>query len=69
MRERRIELGLSQLELGEAMGCGQEAVSQLEKHGPRKLESVERIAAALEVTPWWLAWGVPCKATDSEDDE
>lgn len=66
IRQRRIELGLSQEELGEHIGTRQEAVSKWESQGPKHLANVERMAQALEVTPWWLAWGVYPKTPGAE---
>jgi transcriptional regulator with XRE-family HTH domain len=58
IRQRRIELGLTQQELAECMSSTQDAISKLENIGPRSIATLERIATALDATPHWLGWGV-----------
>lgn len=65
-RARRVELGLSQQELGESMGTRQEAVSKLEANGPRTIRILEQLAEALDCTPWWIQWGTAPKTRRTE---
>ncbi len=58
MRERRIELGLTQLELGKMLRVGQETVSQWESSGPATLKTVIKVARCLKCEPAWLAFAV-----------
>ncbi len=61
MRSRRIELGLTQAELAEALGTKQEGISAWEKRGPRNIAQIEAIAEQLDCEPAWLAFGTPPK--------
>lgn len=58
IRERRIEKGLSQEELGELLGMRQEGVSSLERFGPRRITTAIEVAAALDMSPGYLCFGV-----------
>lgn len=58
IRDRRIEKGLSQEELGDLLGMRQEAVSSLERFGPRRITTAIEIAAALDMSPSFLCFGV-----------
>lgn len=69
MRSRRIELGLSQQDVAEALGTKQEAISLWEKRGPRNLATVKRIAHALDCDPGWLAFGSRTEALGSLEGE
>jgi transcriptional regulator with XRE-family HTH domain len=57
MRIRRVQLGMSQQELGDAIGTRQEGVSQYEARGPKSIDVIARIAEALDCRKAWLAWG------------
>lgn len=50
MRERRRELGLTQVDLAGRLGISQSAVAQFEKYVPKRQETRDKIAAALETT-------------------
>ena len=55
IKERRIELGLTQEELGKRMGYGKSAVCRVEKEGNNITSNrVEKFAKALECTPGYL---------------
>lgn len=57
IRDRRIEKGLSQEELGDLLGMRQEAVSSLERLGPRRIKTAIEVAAALDMSPSYLCFG------------
>jgi transcriptional regulator with XRE-family HTH domain len=57
VRDRRIEKGLSQEELGDLLGMRQEAVSSLERLGPRRITTAIEVAAALDMSPSYLCFG------------
>lgn len=57
VRDRRIEKGMSQEELADLLGVRQEAVSQLERKGPRRLTTAIKVAAALDMSPSHLCFG------------
>lgn len=65
-RARRVELGLTQREVGVALGLdpasAQSTVSQLETGGISSLEMAERLAFVLWCEPAWLAFAAPPKA-------
>ncbi|MCM1189362.1 MAG: helix-turn-helix domain-containing protein [bacterium] len=52
IRERRLEVGLSQKALGEKLGVSQQNIAQYE-NGKRmpKLETIKKIAAVLKISP------------------
>lgn len=58
IRDRRIEKGLSQEELGDLLGMRQEAVSSLERLGPRRIKTATEVASALDVSPAFICFGV-----------
>ena len=49
IRERRLELGLSQRQLGEMVGCDQATIGNYEKSVPGSVENVLRIMKALDM--------------------
>lgn len=56
---RRKTVGLSQVQLAEASGISQQAISRLETgitKRPRQ-EDIETLAACLDVSPGWLMFG------------
>lgn len=57
IRDLRIERGMSQEELADALGCRQEAVSAIERKGPKTLRTTVKVAAALDVSPSYIAFG------------
>ncbi len=57
VRDLRIERGMSQEELADALGCRQEAVSAIERKGPKTLRTTIKVAAALDVSPSYIAFG------------
>lgn len=57
IRDRRIEVELTQEELAEEMGTTQAFISKVEKHGCNSLRRIAQIAAALDCRPAWIAWG------------
>lgn len=57
IRDRRIELELTQEELAFEMGIGQDGVSKLETRGTNSIRALERVARALDDSPARLAWG------------
>lgn len=57
IRDRRVELKMTQRELGEKLGVKQVAVSLIEHRGPKAIEHITRIAKALRCRPAWLALG------------
>lgn len=58
VRQRRIELGLSQAELGEMVGTRQEGVSLFENRGPKNIDLISKLAEALDCEAAWLAFDV-----------
>lgn len=57
VRDLRIERGMSQEELADALGCRQEAVSSIERKGPKTLRTAIKVAAALDVSPSYICFG------------
>lgn len=57
VRDLRIERGMSQEELADALGCRQEAVSAIERKGPKTIRTTIKVAAALDVSPSFIAFG------------
>lgn len=57
IRDRRIEVELTQEELADEMGTTQAFVSKIEKLGCNSLRRIAQVAAALDCRPSWIAWG------------
>ena len=70
IKQRRIELGLTQEELGQRMGIKKAAVCRLESEdGSFTIERIIRIAKALETTPGYLTgWTDASSDLTSEGD-
>jgi DNA-binding transcriptional regulator YiaG len=63
IRARRIELELSQEKLGELSGYLQCQVSGWERGADEpRLETIEKLARALDCSPSWLTYGPPSEA-------
>ena len=62
IRELRKERGLSQQKLADLAGLSINTISNLETRGIMSLESIEKVAKALEVHPSYL-----CYWSDSKD--
>lgn len=57
IRQRRKELGLTQAELAQAVGCGQGAINNYESGARDNPRDLLQLAAALKVNPQWLKTG------------
>lgn len=57
IRDLRIERNLSQEELADLLGMRQEAVSALERKGPKRISTAIKVAAALGVSPSFVCFG------------
>ena len=59
VRARRLELGLTQVQLAAKAGIGQSAISTIENGGTQWMQgpNLLRLAIALEVSPEWLESG------------
>lgn len=57
VKDLRIARGLSQEELGDLLGIRQEAISSLERLGPRRISTAIEVAAALDVSPSFICFG------------
>jgi len=57
IRDLRIERGMSQEELADVLGMRQEAVSALERKGPKRISTAVKVAAALGVSPSLICFG------------
>lgn len=58
IKETRQIKGISQLELAEAIGIKQPAISQIERGGTKNTSYLQDIAAILHVNPYWLQTGL-----------
>ncbi len=58
LRKRRKELGLTQTELAERVGTSQAVIQKIENGKSLRPRILEEIAAALDVKPAWLMFGV-----------
>ena len=54
----RTERGLTKADLAEATGLSSAAILGIERGAEARVDTVERIAKALGVSPGWLAYGV-----------
>lgn len=63
VRQRRLELGLSQEELGKRTNLSQQAITKIEKRNNGS-KYITKLASALNVSPEWLETGedIPKKA-------
>lgn len=57
IKNRRLELGMSQTDLGREAGCGQQLISKIEKGETTKTGYIVEIAQALGVESAWLLFG------------
>lgn len=58
IRESRLRLGLTQVALADRVGCSQSKISCWESRpGNHKLDTLRRLADALEIPPEWLVFG------------
>lgn len=57
IRQRRIELGISQAELSKATGCNQQNLSRIERGETTRTSYAPHIAAALDTNVDWLLYG------------
>lgn len=55
LKARRLFLGMTQLELAEAVGVGQAAVAHIESGRVTRPRNIVALAQALRVTVGWLA--------------
>ena len=62
VKERREELGLTQMELAVAVGVSREHINRVEMGHNRTPHTLARLAEALGVEPMWLTTGLPCYA-------
>lgn len=58
LKQRRAELGISQLQLSKKLKISQSAVALLESGRNQSTTKIVELAAALETTPEWLLHGV-----------
>ena len=58
LRRRRKELGLTQTELADKVGTSQAVIQKIENGKSLRPRILEEIAAALDVKPAWLMFGV-----------
>ena len=58
LRKRRREMGLTQTELAERVGTSQAVIQKIENGKSLRPRILEEIAAALDVKPAWLMFGV-----------
>ena len=58
LRKRRKELGWTQTELAEKVGTSQAVIQKIENGKSLRPRILEEIAAALDVKPAWLMFGV-----------
>ena len=58
LRKRRRELGWTQIYLAEQVGTSQAVIQKIENGKSLRPRILEEIAAALEVNPAWLQFGV-----------
>lgn len=57
VKQRRLELGLTQAELADRAGISQQSVEAIEKGRTRKPRSIIELAKALQCDPVWLVVG------------
>lgn len=57
VKTRRLQLGLSQVELAKRAKCTQGTIGNLEKEIRKQPRDLLRLAAALECSPDWLSTG------------
>jgi SOS-response transcriptional repressor LexA len=57
IRQRRKDLGLTQTELAQAVGCGQGAINNYESGARDNPRDLLELATALKVNPQWLKTG------------
>ena len=58
LRSRRKEFGWTQVQLAETVGTSQAVIQKIENGKSRRPRILESLAAALEVSPSWLMFGV-----------
>ena len=58
LRNRRKEFGLTQVQLAEMVGTSQAVIQKIENGKSLRPRILEELAAALEVSPSWLMFGV-----------
>ncbi|MFP7605023.1 MULTISPECIES: helix-turn-helix domain-containing protein [Serratia] len=59
LKERRLELGLTQQQLASLAGIKQQTVQRIESGGSRHPRHLLEISDALGCSPKWLLHGVP----------
>jgi DNA-binding XRE family transcriptional regulator len=59
LRQRRLEVGLSQRMLGLAVGLTKFAIQKMEAGRNTRPRDIEAIGAALDISPAWLLFGTP----------
>ena len=64
IKQAREAAGLSQGQLARALGCSRSLVTQWERGETAADGWADRIAACLEVSPWWLRTGKPEEGVD-----
>lgn len=57
VKQRRELLGLSQKNIGDAVGVRQQTIQQIEDGKIKRSRHIEKIARVLKVTPEWLLFG------------
>lgn len=56
-KSRRVEIGLTQAELGEIVKLSQVAINKIERGETRDPGKILELSIALKCNPWWLKFG------------